>query len=342
MEGVAAPTGHQRRWSNPIDTGGDRREASWVLRHRPAAHRLDVGRPGRRLEPQTHHLAARAAQRSAHDGTGDGALHRKSHVPRPALRVRLPSPDGDQHAVAGGRGGDVGPPQGAHLAAPHPRHEEQPHDHRNELATLQGKPRRTRRRGRGSTVGGRRREPRPSQPPRRGEPGRDRDGDRDRHRSAGSPRAPALVCSPAGLGAPARRARSAPRPPPSTRSRGLSPARGTRRASRPRERGQPVRKTRSAGAESAVNKCGKRGQQVRWNHRFTSVFKVLRVLPDLPDLPDLSRKGEREEPVAACFCRSRGTPPPDSPSTPDSLIVEHQLCINPQGGGGVCPRSSTP
>ena len=84
MEGVAAPTGHQRRWSNPIDTGGDRREASWVLRHRPAAHRLDVGRPGRRLEPQTHHLAARAAQRSAHDGTGDGApftANRTSRAP---------------------------------------------------------------------------------------------------------------------------------------------------------------------------------------------------------------------------------------------------------------------
>ena len=61
------------------------------------------------------------------------------------------------------------------------------------------------------------------------------------------------------------------------------------------ERGQPVRKTWSAGAENAVNRCGKRGQQVRKSTDFTNVLKALRVLPDLPDLPDLSRKGEREE-----------------------------------------------
>jgi len=61
------------------------------------------------------------------------------------------------------------------------------------------------------------------------------------------------------------------------------------------ERGQPVPKTWSAGAENAVNRCRKRGQQVRRSTDFTNVLKVLRVLPDLPDLPDLSRKGEREE-----------------------------------------------
>ena len=34
--------------------------------------------------------------------------------------------------------GDVGPPEDAHLAPTHPRHEEQPCDHRIEAATLDG------------------------------------------------------------------------------------------------------------------------------------------------------------------------------------------------------------
>ena len=46
--------------------------------------------------------------------------------------------DGDQHPVAVGRVGDVGPVEGAHLAPPHPRHEEEPGDHRVEAAAIEG------------------------------------------------------------------------------------------------------------------------------------------------------------------------------------------------------------
>ena len=49
--------------------------------------------------------ARRSAQRP--DGVGDVALH-EPHVPRLALRVRLPAADRHQHPVAGGRRGDVG------------------------------------------------------------------------------------------------------------------------------------------------------------------------------------------------------------------------------------------
>ena len=142
----------------------------------------------------------------------------------PALRVRLPSPDGDQHAVAGGRGGDGGPPQGAYLIAPHPRHEEQARERRVEPAALHGDPRRTRRRGprcRGRWAGG-----------------EDR-GQVRRHER----------------GAPGHRRRRARRSSP------LLVELGERRVlenvvSRCGKRGQPVRKTRSTGAESAVNRCG--------------------------------------------------------------------------------------
>ena len=59
-------------------------------------------------------------------------------VRRLALLVRLPAADGDQHPVAVGRVVDVGPAQGAHFAPPHPRHEEEPGDHRVEAAALEG------------------------------------------------------------------------------------------------------------------------------------------------------------------------------------------------------------
>ena len=110
-------------------------------------HPLDAGGPGRRLEPQPHHL-----RRERHDAVrrrrvrggpqgpdraGDAALH-EPDVRRLALLVRLAPADGDQHPVAVGRVGDVGPVEGADLAPPHPGHEEESCDHGVEAAALAG------------------------------------------------------------------------------------------------------------------------------------------------------------------------------------------------------------
>ena len=113
-----------------------------VTRSTPAAQ-------GRRLEPQPHHL-----RRERHDAVrlrrvrggpqgpdraGDAALH-EPDVRRLAVLVRLAPADGDQHPVAVGRVGDVGPVEGAHLAPPHSGHEEEPCDHGGEAAALEGDP----------------------------------------------------------------------------------------------------------------------------------------------------------------------------------------------------------
>ena len=97
-----------------------------------------------------------------HDGGAvDRAPRRRRAVSPLILRARTgtsrASPSGfvfpsrtvtPSHPVASGRLGDVAPEEGAHLAAPHPRHEEQARGHRVEPAALQGRRRRTRRRGR--------------------------------------------------------------------------------------------------------------------------------------------------------------------------------------------------
>ena len=100
--------------------------------------------------------AGLAADRSVWSATATSPLH-EPHVPRLALRVRLAAADRHQHAVAGGRLGDGGPPEGAHLARTHPR------DHRVEPAALEGDLL-----GRGGAAGDRWRGPRPGQPPRSG------------------------------------------------------------------------------------------------------------------------------------------------------------------------------
>ena len=69
---------------------------------------------------------------------GAAALHGPD-VSRLALLVRLPAADGDQqHSLAVGRVVDVGPAEGADLAPPHPRHEEEPRDRGGEAAALKG------------------------------------------------------------------------------------------------------------------------------------------------------------------------------------------------------------
>ena len=74
---------------------------------------------------------ARSAKRAAADEPG-----RLDH--RRALLVRLAPADGDEDPVAVGLIDDIGPAQGAHLAAPHPRHEQQSRDHRVETPALEG------------------------------------------------------------------------------------------------------------------------------------------------------------------------------------------------------------
>ena len=131
--------------------------------------------PGRRLEPQPHHL--RRERRDAvrrprgrrgpqgPDRAGDAVLH-EPDVRRLALLVRLAPADGDQHPVAVGRVGDVGPVEGADLAPPHPGHEEEPCDHGVEAAALAGDGVGLDARGRGAAGGGRWRGRRPGPPPR--------------------------------------------------------------------------------------------------------------------------------------------------------------------------------
>ena len=128
---------------------------------------------------------------------GDAAFH-EPDVRRLALLVRLAPADGDQHPVAGGRVGDVGPPEGAHLAPPHPRHEEEPGDHGVEVAALEGDLL-----GLDAAAGGRWRGRPRGLPPRTAAPV----PGLDRRRSAGSRRGPGPSVPPARLGSPARRAR---------------------------------------------------------------------------------------------------------------------------------------
>ena len=90
-------------------------------------------------------------------GSGDGTGARRGHgrrlqhgaragtAPlspggRRRRRVRLASPDRHQHPVAGEAAAAMSPQErkGDHLAAPHPRHEQQPRDHRIDPAALQG------------------------------------------------------------------------------------------------------------------------------------------------------------------------------------------------------------
>ena len=107
---------------------------------------LDAGGPHRRLELQPHHL-----RRERHDAdrrrrvrggperpdrAGDAALH-EPDVSHFALLVRLAPADGDQHPVAVSRVRDVGPAPRAHLAPPHPRHEEESRDHGVEATPLE-------------------------------------------------------------------------------------------------------------------------------------------------------------------------------------------------------------
>ena len=56
----------------------------------------------------------------------------------PATRPRSlrTAANGDQHPVVVGRVGAVGPAEGAHLAPPHPRHEEEPGGHGVEVAAI--------------------------------------------------------------------------------------------------------------------------------------------------------------------------------------------------------------
>ena len=147
----------------------------------------------------------RAQPRSPPEDAGDVALHEPHVPPRLARRVRLASPDRHQHPVAGEAAAAMSPQErkGDHLAAPHPRHEQQPRDHRIDPAALQG-----------DVV------------------------DRGRQRSAGSrPKHPGGSLPRPGSARRRDGPGSAPQPPPSTRSTRLSPARearGSRRASRPR------------------------------------------------------------------------------------------------------------
>ena len=79
-----------------------------------------------------------AAARSVRRARATPVLH-EPHVPRLTLLVRLAAAaDGDEDPVAVGRVGAVGPADGAHLAPPHPGHEEQPRDHGVEPAALEG------------------------------------------------------------------------------------------------------------------------------------------------------------------------------------------------------------
>ena len=84
---------------------------------------------GRRAGPALEAEASRRARR-----------RRPSRTARPSSRPPGSSCRGGPSSRHGRRGrrGDVGPPQGAHLAPTHPRHEEEPCDHRVEAAPLDG------------------------------------------------------------------------------------------------------------------------------------------------------------------------------------------------------------
>ena len=73
-------------------------------------------------------------------GLGSGPLSMRTSSRQGNSARWATSSEADRHQgpVASDRLGDIAPEQVAHLAPPHPRHEEQPRDHRVELAALQG------------------------------------------------------------------------------------------------------------------------------------------------------------------------------------------------------------
>ena len=97
--------------------------------------------------------------------------------------------------------------------------------------------------------------PRPRRRGRRDAPGRGR----GRRRSAGSPSAPGRCVPRPGSARRRDGPGSAPPPPPSTRSTGLSPARGARRGSRPGSRpraaGRRARRRGGGGPRSTPGGC---------------------------------------------------------------------------------------
>ena len=92
------------------------------------------------LRRQWHHAVARLRTRGRAqrpESARHAVLH-EPHVVHLALLVRLAPADGDEEPVAVGRIDAVGPAQGAHFAAPHPRHEQQFRDHRIKTPALGG------------------------------------------------------------------------------------------------------------------------------------------------------------------------------------------------------------
>ena len=187
--------------------------------------------------------------RSAGSGTRGGAQRPERardtvldepHVVHLALLIRFTSADGDEHPVAVGRIGDVGPAQRADLAAPHPGHEQQSGDHRIDPPPLEG------------NLVGLDAPPATPRPVARGEHGRQiRDPERPRLSSppitggppvAGPAPGPS-VRRPGSVGRRASRG-STPRRPPSRRSR----RRARRRAAR---RGNAARATSSSSRPSS-------------------------------------------------------------------------------------------
>ena len=120
-----------------------------------------IGGHGRRREPQSNNGTTRSGRELEDVENGGGDAVQCDAVP-----------------------GTFGPAQRTHLAAPHPRHEQQSSDHRIDPSSVEGDPGRTRHRAPAAAAairGGR--------------------------RSAGSRRAPRAVRSPAELGRPASFAR---------------------------------------------------------------------------------------------------------------------------------------
>ena len=112
-----------------------------VTRASTPAARAAARTAAHHLRRERHDLVLRHRARGGPErpqGAGDAVLH-EPHVPRLTLLVRLAAAaDGDEDPVAVGRVGAVGPAEGAHLAPPHPGHEEEPRDHGVEAAALEG------------------------------------------------------------------------------------------------------------------------------------------------------------------------------------------------------------
>ena len=208
--------------------------------------------------PVPAHLARRAALVRLSGKPDPG------HVPRLALLARLAAADGNEGPVAVARVGDVGPAEGAHLASPHPGHEEESRDHGVEPAA--GRLSRTRRRGRAGEGDGRWRGRRPGLLPRTPASARGR----GLRRSAGSPRGPGRCVPRPGSALRQGGPGSTPRPPPSRRLPGLGPGRGVRRGRRrgshPRAGGHRARR-RAGGAPRSTPGCSGRGRPRRGGGR---------------------------------------------------------------------------